>query len=274
MTTEPWQSLSNAPHELGEGLRVLDGVPHWVDLLVGVLHASTPGGGATERLRLDRPLGAVEQHADGRWIAAAGTGVSRIDDGRADPLADTGLDPARYRVNDAALAPDGSLWFGTMVHDGSAPDGGLWRWSGDSLRRLRDGIDIPNGPVFLDDGRVLLADSAAAAIRILDPVTGADAGAFADVEGGSPDGLHHDREGRIWNAVWGAARLDVHDRDGSAVRRIPLPVQQPTSVLVHELDGIRSVLVTSALLGLDDPSPLDGHTIAAPLDAVLRGAPE
>ncbi|MER2136289.1 MAG: SMP-30/gluconolactonase/LRE family protein, partial [Arthrobacter sp.] len=198
-----------------------------------------------------------------------GTGVVELlPDGTALPLADTGLDPARYRVNDGAFAPDGSLWFGTMVHDGSEPDGAVWRWdpAGSAVVQLRSGIPIPNGPAFLRDGHtVLISDTDAGKIL---KTTAADPGAaevFAQVPGGNPDGMFADTRGRIWSAVWGAARLDVYSGDGQRLGSVPLPVRQPTSVLVLG----DQVLVTSAATGLTDPGPLDGYTLAAPLPEVL-----
>lgn len=276
MSTEAWTRISAHRHELGEGLRrTPDGI-RWVDLMKGEMYAWTPGSPAFPRRthKLGTPLGLAEEDGTGRLIAAAGTGVVvLLNDGTDVPLADTGLDPARYRVNDGALAPDGSFWFGTMVHNGSEPDGALWRWdpAGGGAVKMLGGIDIPNGPVFLPDGLgMLIADSAAGRIlrsTLSDP---ADTVPFAQTTGGSPDGMHVDGLGRIWNAVWGAARLDVYAADGSLLASLALPVAQPTSVLLTDGPDPR-VIVTSAATGLSAPGPLDGCTIAAPFSRVAAG---
>ncbi|WP_449371815.1 SMP-30/gluconolactonase/LRE family protein [Arthrobacter psychrolactophilus] len=150
MTTSPWQSISTARLELGEGLRMIDGMRHWVDLLRGELYAWTPGAedkGTLQRT-FDAALGFVEQAPDGRLIAAVGTGLSWLkEDGTVVELATTGLDGGRNRVNDGSFAPDGSCWFGTMVFDGSEAEGHVWRWdpvSGD-VTNIMSGLDIPNG---------------------------------------------------------------------------------------------------------------------------------
>ncbi|MSR99930.1 SMP-30/gluconolactonase/LRE family protein [Arthrobacter sp. BL-252-APC-1A] len=270
MNQTEWTPVSTHALDLGEGLRPTRDGARWVDLENGELYAWTPGNGAAVLThRLPQPLGFAEEDAAGRLIAAAGTGVVELlVDGTAVPLADTGLNPARYRVNDGAFAPDGSLWFGTMVHDGSEPGGAVWRWdpASGAVVQLRGGIPIPNGPLFLPDGRrVLISDTEAGTIL---KTTTADPGVtevFAQVPDGNPDGMFADARGRIWSAVWGAARLDVYAGDGQRLGSVPLPVRQPTSVLV--LDG--QVLVTSAATGLSDPGPLDGYTLTAPLSEVL-----
>lgn len=276
MSTESWTRISAHAHELGEGLRRTPFGVRWVDLLKGEMYAWTPGSQASPLCthKLGRPLGMAEEDGTGRLIAAAGTGVVELlDDGTDVPLADTGLDPARYRVNDGALAPDGSFWFGTMVHDGSEPDGALWRWdpAGSGIEKIVAGIDIPNGPVFLPKEQgMLIADSAAGRIlrsTLADP---ADTVTFAQTAGGSPDGMYVDGRGRIWNAVWGAARLDVYASDSTLLAAIPLPVVQPTSVLLTD-EPDPWVLVTSAATGLSEPGPFDGCTIAAPFSHVAAG---
>ncbi|MDF2498144.1 MAG: gluconolaconase [Arthrobacter koreensis] len=232
-----WTPVSTHALQLGEGLRRTAGGARWVDLVNGELYAWEPGSDVPVLTHsLPQPLGFAEEDAAGRLIGAAGTGiVELLPDGTAVPLADTDLDPARYRVNDGAFAPDGSLWFGTMVHDGSEPDGALWRW------------DPAGGGV-----RTTTADPGAAEV-------------FARVPEGNPDGMHVDPDGRIWSAVWGASRLDVYSGDGERLASVPVPARQPTSVLVL---GDR-VLVTSAATGLSDPGPLDGYTLTAPLSELL-----
>jgi hypothetical protein len=38
-----WTTISLTPHELGEGARLIDGAPHWVNLLAGELYAYRDG---------------------------------------------------------------------------------------------------------------------------------------------------------------------------------------------------------------------------------------
>jgi sugar lactone lactonase YvrE len=270
LTNTHWTKVSESPHELGEGLRLIDGVPHWVDILRGELRCAPDG-----RLlhAFDRPLGFVDRLPDGRLIAALGTGISEITADGALSVGDTGLEDARYRVNDGGVAPDGSVWFGTMAHNAAEGEGCLWRWDAETheVTPLRRDMWIPNGPSFFGGCQeVLLADSAIGRIYRaeipagLGPLVWQD---FASVEGGNPDGMHIDAASRVWNPVWGASRIDVYTRTGQILGVIALPVTQATSALTTD-DG--RLFVTSATVGLADPGPLDGHTIVADLAAVWK----
>ncbi len=278
MTPSPWQPISPSRLELGEGLRVIDGIVHWVDLLRGELYAWEPG--TTDKSTLIRtfaaPLGFVEKAPDGRLIAAVGTGLLWLrDDGTAIEIATTGLDGSRHRVNDGGFAPDGSCWFGTMVHDGSTPEGHLWRWDPKTggVTSILSGLEIPNGPIFLPDIQaMLIGDTVAGEILSKSTAPGSGVELFVTVDGGSPDGMHVDRDGRLWNAVWGGNRLDIYAAGERSPRHITLPVSQPTSVtLTAAVDPL--VIVTSASIGLGSPAELDGFTIAAPLSQLQRQLP-
>lgn len=118
--------------------------------------------------------------------------------------------------------------------------------------------------MFLDENTALVADTLGNKIFRVSTQSPYERELFAEVSGGGPDGLHFDNEGRVWNAVWGASRLDVYGVDGDLVTQVPLPVSQPTSVLL--LPGPQTrVVVSSANVGLENPEPLDGHTITAVL---------
>lgn len=269
MSDSPWHIISAHPHELGEGLRPAGrSSACWVDLLRGELYTWSSSEGTTLAHEFDRPLGFVERAPDGRLLAAIGTGVAEIErDGSTRDLGDTGLDPLRHRVNDGTIAHDGSLWFGTMVHDGSKPQGAVWRLHPESGRitRVAEGIDIPNGPVFLpDEETVLIADTAGGRI-LRAPITApSELEVFTHVADGNPDGMHVDKSGRVWNAVWGGARVDVHDASGTRLHSIDLPATQATSVLLTD-DADPLVVVTSATVGMDSVGEFDGHTLCAPL---------
>lgn len=277
MPHSPWQPISAARLELGEGLRIIDGDVHWVDLLRGELYSWTPGSAepATPLRTFDAPLGFLEKAPDGRMIAALGTGLSWIrEDGTVTEIATTSLDPSRHRVNDGTFASDGSCWFGTMVHDGSAPNGHLWRWDAKTgvVRCLMSGIEIPNGPIYLPEIQaMLIGDTVAGTILSINTSTVPGTSGkpfcpeiFAKVDGGAPDGMHVDCTGQLWNAVWGGNRLDVYSLGQRIANQLPLPVSQPTSVILTTSED-PLVIVTSASIGMTAPGELDGFTIAASL---------
>jgi sugar lactone lactonase YvrE len=263
--------------ELGEGIRWTDGRAVLTDILTGRLLALPEGPDAplTPIIQLPCPLGAVapvEGHP-GHWIAAAGTGICRIDpEGRTDWIARPEDDaPVAMRMNDGVADPQGRFWAGSMAYETTEDAGSLYRLDRDGrvTRVLRD-ITIPNGPAFSTDGTVMyLADSARGVIRRypVDPVSG-DPGTpepFVTVESGSPDGMTTDVEGGLWTAVWGTGQVHRYHPDGSLDRIVDLPAGQPAGLCLGGPDG-RTLLVTSAHIGLSAPGPLDGAVLAVRVD--------
>ncbi|MEU1593607.1 SMP-30/gluconolactonase/LRE family protein [Streptomyces sp. NPDC005708] len=263
--------------ELGEGIRWTEGRAVLTDILTGRLLALPEGPDAplTPIIQLPCPLGAVapvEGHP-GHWIAAAGTGICRIDpEGRVDWIARPEDDaPVAMRMNDGVADPQGRFWAGSMAYETTEDAGSLYRLDRDGrvTRVLRD-ITIPNGPAFSTDGTVMyLADSARGVIRRypVDPVSG-DPGTpepFVTVESGSPDGMTTDVEGGLWTAVWGTGQVHRYHPDGSLDRIVDLPAGQPAGLCLGGPDG-RTLLVTSAHIGLSAPEPLDGAVFAVRVD--------
>ncbi|MFC9076865.1 SMP-30/gluconolactonase/LRE family protein [Streptomyces sp. NPDC057062] len=263
--------------ELGEGIRWTDGRTVLTDILSGRLLAlpDEPDAPLVPITRLPCPLGAVApvEGRPGHWVAAAGTGICRIDpEGRVDWIARPEDDASvAMRMNDGVADPHGRFWAGSMAYEGTDGAGSLYRLDRDGrvTRVLRD-VTIPNGPAFSTDGTLMyLADSARGVIRRypVDPASG-DPGApetFVTVESGSPDGMTTDVEGGLWTAVWGTGQVHRYRPDGTLDRIVDLPAGQPAGVCLGGPDG-RTLLVTSALIGLTDPGPLDGAVFAVRVD--------
>ncbi|MGW2051803.1 SMP-30/gluconolactonase/LRE family protein [Streptomyces sp. NPDC001858] len=268
--------------ELGEGIRWTDGRAVLTDILTGRLLALPDGPDAplAPITRLPCPLGAVApvEGSPGHWVAAAGTGICRIDPaGHVDWIARPEDDaPVPMRMNDGVADPHGRFWAGSMAYEATEDAGSLYRLDRDGrvTRVLRD-VTIPNGPAFTADGTVMyLADSARGVIRRypVDPVTG-DLGApepFVTLGTGSPDGMTTDIEGGLWTAVWGAGQVHRYRPDGSLDQVVDLPAGQPAGLCLGGPDG-RTLLVTSAHIGLAAPGPLDGAVLAVRVD--VPGAP-
>ncbi|WP_431944970.1 SMP-30/gluconolactonase/LRE family protein [Actinacidiphila sp. bgisy167] len=280
--TVPPAVLGTDRLELGEGIRWTDGRAVLTDILSGRLLAAADGPAESHRLiaHLPCPLGAVApvEGRPGHWVAAAGTGICRIGPaGRTEWIArpeDGAAVPTR--MNDGVADPHGRFWAGSMAYDTTEDAGSLYRLDRDGrVTRVLTGITIPNGPAFTADGTVMyLADSARGVIRRypIDPASG-DPGApetFATVTDGSPDGMTTDSEGGLWTAVWGTGRVHRYLPDGSLDRIVELPAGQPAGLCLGGADG-RTLLVTSAHIGLAAPGPLDGAVFAVRVD--VPGAP-
>ncbi|WP_353612748.1 SMP-30/gluconolactonase/LRE family protein [Streptomyces sp. NRRL S-495] len=269
-------------HELGEGARWVDGRLVFTDILAGRLLevSGTAPGTPRELLRLDVPLGAVApvEGRPGHWIAAAGTGIALLGpDGSTEWLARPEEDAATpARMNDGVCDPQGRFWAGSMAYDATPGAGSLYRTDHDgTVHRVLTGLTIVNGPAFSADGRLLhVADSTAGVIHrcTLDadgnPL---DMVEFARItDGGSPDGMTVDTEGRLWVAVWGSAAVHRYEPDGTLSAVVPLPAPQPTSVCLRPTGG--RLLVTTARLGLAGAPPASGAVLAVPVDAAAPPA--
>lgn len=271
----PWFATDAAPAALAEGARQWGTECLYVDLLDGRGYRMDPRSGETRTvLSLDMPVGALAPIAGSDTsIAAAGTGVWLTSpDGRATHLTDLeGRAPVAMRVNDARADPRGHFWVGTMAYDPDTSSGRLYRIDHDfTATCVMDDIRIPNGPVFSADGASMyIADSAAGIIyvcRIDEAGAVVDRVEFARVDG-NPDGMAMDSDGCLWSAVWGGSRLHRYAPSGELIAQVPVPCSQPTSVAL--VAGW--MVVTSAAIGLDEPTRNDGKVFRAP--TAVHGVP-
>lgn len=264
-----WTALPGERFELGEGLRRLDdGRTIMVDILSGRLLQLPVGldGPPTVLLELDQPLGAVAPRAGG-WIAATGPGIALLDGSSVDWLArpEQGDHPA-MRMNDGVADPHGRFWAGSMAYGAVPGAGALYRIDANRVvTKVLADLTVPNGPAFTADSATMyLADSARGVIYRypVDPDSAAlgPRSTFARVSVGSPDGMTVDAEGCLWSAIWGAGELHRYTPDGVLERVVPVPAAQPTSVC---LAGDQ-LIVTTARIGLSDPTDLDGAVLHMP----------
>jgi len=140
-------------------------------------------------------------------------------------------------ANDLVFDQNGVLYFsdpwGTSL---AKPHGGFYRAFPDGrLEQLATGLAFPNGVAVDPDGSaVYLAETPRK--HVLRFAIRADGSldqpvAFAHLEGGGgPDGMAFDAEGNLYVAHYGGARVDIFDRQGRQVDRIPVPGKSVTNV--------------------------------------------
>ena len=120
--------------------------------------------------------------------------------------------PHTMRFNDGAVAPDGSLWMGTMKTDGPrSNEGSLYRIEGDgSFRTVSTGYGIANGLAFIDNETFIHTDSAYDVIRMYSYRNGNfECLKECTLKGECPDGLCLDAQGHILSALWNRGEIAV-----------------------------------------------------------------
>ena len=196
---------------------------------------------------------------DGRHvvISAMDQTLREVRDGRLLPYADLG-GLATGHLNDFAVDRAGRIYVGDFGYDydaGEAPrPTRLYRVDPDgSVRVAIEGVEFPNGSVFVDGGRTLIvAETWVGRITAFDCAadgTLSNRRLFADLSPRQPDGLCADDEGAIWVACFNTGEV-LRVRDGGEI----------TDRFAFEGSAI------SCVLGGDD-----GHTLFM---TVFLGPPE
>ncbi|GAA2335235.1 SMP-30/gluconolactonase/LRE family protein [Streptomyces cuspidosporus] len=243
----------------------------WVDILSSRVHTWDPATGRRTVLVTEQHVGAAKPRAGGGLAVNLRDGVGLYGaDGGFSWLVREAV-PGR-RGNDAAVAPDGSLWAGTMRYDEATGGGTLSRIAPDGSRtEILPDVTISNGIGWSPDGRLMYyADTPTRRIDVFD-VAGAEVTGrrlFARIEDGAgfPDGLCVDADGGVWVALWDGGAVRRYAPDGSLDRVVELPVRRPTACAFGGPD-LTDLYVTSARVGLGPAEqPLAGSVL------VLAGA--
>lgn len=279
--------VSQVGATLGEG-PVWDagrGCLWFVDIKGDTLHRFDPQTGTTQRFPTPEAPCWVCPMTDDQLLVGARAGVHVFDPAKESfalqqPVE---IDQPGNRLNDAAVHPDGSVWFGTMDNDEEAPSGSYYRLANGSCTMLAvEGMVITNGPAFSPDGAtVYFVDTLERAI--LKAPIGADgcpgeARLFARIPAdmGYPDGPVVDSAGTVWVGLfggWGVARFAP---DGTLLGRVAFPVANVTKIAFGGAD-LRTVYATTARKGLTAKElagqPDAGHLFAFEVDVPGLAAP-
>ncbi|MFD7467060.1 SMP-30/gluconolactonase/LRE family protein [Streptomyces tendae] len=241
----------------------------WLDILNSRVHTYDPATGRRTLRRTDQHVGAVKPRAGGGLVLNLRDGIGLLDpDGtfrwlHREPV------PGR-RGNDAAVAPDGSLWAGTMRYD-EAPGGGtLTRFTGDgTAETVLDDATVSNGTGWSPDGTLMYyIDTPTRRVDVFDVTADgrvANRRPLVTVEEGAgfPDGLCVDAEGCVWVALWDGGAVRRYTPSGELDRVIALPVPRVTACAFGGPD-LTDLYVTTARVGLPAPHPLAGSLLVVP----------
>jgi len=176
--------------------------------------------------------------------------------------------------------PCGAFWIGTMAKNEGPKAGAIYWFYKGELRTLYSQVSIPNSICFSPDGATAYFTGLNSNViqRVAcDPATGlpkGDLGVFADTHrsDGWVDGSVVDADGVLWNARWGAARVDAWSPDGQLIRSIAVPAKQSSCTAFVGPNASR-IAVTSAWKGMSAEAraadPDGGKTFL--LDVEVRG---
>ncbi|MGW3955648.1 SMP-30/gluconolactonase/LRE family protein [Streptomyces sp. NPDC004752] len=248
----------------------------WIDILGMRIHTYDPAAGRRTVRTTEQHIGAVKPRTGGGLVLNLRDGIGLLDpDGTFRWLHHEPV-PGR-RANDAAVAPDGALWAGTMRYDETAGGGTLSRVTGaGEVRTVLPSVAVSNGTGWSPDGRLMYyVDSPTRRIDVFD-FDGEQAlnrRPLAEIEEGAgfPDGLTVDADGGVWVALWDGAAVRRYTPDGALDRVLTVPVARPTACAFGGAD-LTDLYITTARTGLDRPHPLSGSLLVAP--SAGRGLPQ
>jgi D-xylonolactonase len=244
--------------ELGEG-------PVWsarercvwfVDIKGRRLHRYGVDDGSKRSWDAPDQIGFALPAEDGSLVCGVRGGLYRFDPttGGFDLAVPVEADRPQNRLNDGFVAPDGSLWFGSMDDGEEVLSGALYRYADGVIIRHDDGYGVTNGPVLSPDGRTLYHhDTLQKQIYAFDHDDGVLTGKrpFAETPDGYCDGPTMASDGVLHVGLfngWGVARFSP---TGERLQTIRFPVQTVTKASFGG-DDLKTLYCTTAWLGNAD----------------------
>ncbi|MFF4355571.1 SMP-30/gluconolactonase/LRE family protein [Streptomyces sp. NPDC001604] len=240
----------------------------WIDILGARVHTYDPVTGRRTTRVTDQHVGAAKPRAGGGLVLNLRDGVGLVDPDGTFRWLHREVVRGR-RANDAAVAPDGSLWAGTMRYDEAAGGGTLSRFTGDgSVELVLDDVAVSNGTGWSPDGRLMYyIDSPTRQVDVFHHEDGrvTDRRRFAQIEDGAgfPDGLTVDADGCVWVALWDGGAVRRYTPDGELDRVIELPTPRVTACAFGGPD-LTDLYITTARVGLTAPHPVAGSLLVVP----------
>ncbi|MFI9804853.1 SMP-30/gluconolactonase/LRE family protein [Streptomyces sp. NPDC052301] len=240
----------------------------WLDILGMRIHTYDPATGRRSARTTEQHVGAAKPRAGGGLVLNLRDGVGLLDpDGTFRWLHHEPV-PGR-RANDAAVAPDGSLWAGTMRYDEAAGGGTLTRLTGaGAVEPVLSHVTVSNGTGWSPDGRLMYyTDTPTRRVDVFDydGERVRDRRPLLEIEEGAgfPDGLTVDADGCVWVALWDGGAVRRYTPAGALDRVISVPTARTTACAFGGA-GLRDLYITTARTGLPSPHPLSGSVLVIP----------
>jgi xylono-1,5-lactonase len=243
---------------LGEGPAWFpdEGALRFVDIKGGRLHRFDPASGACETLDVGGQPSFIVPAADGGYLVGSGHAVRRFDGYALGEVVATIDMPAHNRTNDATVADDGRLWFGTMDDEEQVASGALYCLDRVAVQTGEWRAVVTNGPAISVNGRTLYhVDSGQRTIwrrSLKDGVLAPAGEVFVRIDEGDgfPDGVVVDSEDCLWVALWDGWVVRRYGPDGTLLLEVDLPCARVTKLAFGGSD-LKTAFVTTARTGLD-----------------------
>lgn len=215
---------------------------YYIDNSGRKIHRYLPAAGASKSWDMPDVITSLALRQGGGAVITLRAGIQLFDfdSGRLEmlhPLAD----PPPLVYNDAKVDRQGRWIIGasTANFTNPGPEGGLFRLDPDrSLVQLDSGIHFSNGPCFSPDSKTLyFSDSWLKNCYAYDydietgSVTNRRVFAGEEALQGLPDGATVDRDGLVWIALYGAAKIAAFRPDGRLEHAVDMPVKLVSSVM-------------------------------------------
>ncbi|MGV3709324.1 MAG: SMP-30/gluconolactonase/LRE family protein [Gemmatimonas sp.] len=241
------------------------GSVYWIDMPAGKLHRHVPGTDEHWTWQLAPELSALLLDTSGRALVGVGNGLYWFDP--SGPTATDVTSPALLslwreislinpdveRFNDAAWAPDGSVWIATMARDGVSPLGKVLKVTNTVVDIVADGIAIGNGPAF-DSQRncAYFADSHARVVYRVSLTGTVARSTFItfDETDGFPDGMTVGTDGTLWIAHYDGEVVSAWNANGTRLGNLRLRGHCPTAIAqIPSATGRFTAAITTSTLG-------------------------
>lgn len=266
MTDSP-ELIWDLKAELGEGpvWVARDRAVWFVDIKGRKLHRYGVDDGAKASWDTPDQTGFALPAEDGSLVCGVRGGLQRFDPatGRFSLLIAVEADRPQNRINDGFVAPDGSLWFGTMDDSEATMSGALYRYARGSLTRHDDGYRVTNGPAMSPDGRTLYHnDTTRRRVHAFDHRDGilTNKRLFAETSEGFPDGPTVDSAGVLHIGLFNGSGIARFAATGEALPGIAFPVCTVTKAAFGD-DDLRTLYCTTAWLGQDAATRAEQPTL-------------
>lgn len=254
-----------------------DGGLAWIDMATGAFHRGrldrgriVPETAVVVGAQIGAPVPLAGPGAG--WAVAVDRGLVHVSDvGIVSAIGDDFAAVGDY-LNDGSGDPLGRFWVGSQSMP-RAPHCALWSIdsAGVPTERL-SGVTVSNGISFDPTGSTLyyidtLPRRSIEAFDVAPDGRLSRRRTVCRVDGGNPDGMTIDLDGMLWVAVWDAGEVRRYSPVGQLLETITLPAKRPTAVALVD----RLLVVTTASIGLADPSDADGALLGVEVE--VGGAP-